>query len=162
MDLVQYFYSTPRKLLNNQIKEEIQNLSNGKKELIAVGTSLESPHSGFDIIQNQGGTLMYAPNHFCLLDYIDRLAKIGIHSFRIDMRSIDNSIQMKILKKFIRPLSQETFNEFRKVYPVRVLKGLLSLTSQKYCLRNLKIRLLKTFKIIMHWWLRLPKILICL
>lgn len=136
------FY-TPRKLLNNQIKQELQNLPEGKQELIATGTSMESPHSGFDIIQNSGGTLMYAPNHFCLLDYVDRLKEIGIDAIRVDLRGVEDTVQKEILNNYLSSLGPEKLKEFRKLYPVRVLKGLFVVNKSKVLFKKLKNKTLE-------------------
>ncbi|HLW56448.1 MAG TPA: U32 family peptidase [Bacteriovoracaceae bacterium] len=76
------FY-TPRNLLSA--------LNNGDKisyneEISALGESEESPHKGFPIVENKHGTFMFHIKEFCLLEYRDELAKMGLSHMRIDLR----------------------------------------------------------------------------
>jgi putative protease len=131
------FY-TPRKLLSNQIKEHLQGLPDYQKEFVANGTSMESPHSGFEIIQNSGGTLMYAPNHFCLLDLVGNLEDIGVDSVRLDIRDLEDDVQINVLSNYLKSLNDQQMKEFKQVYPKRVLKGLFVVNKSKVLFKKLK------------------------
>lgn len=74
------FYS-PRKLLSplNEIK-----LSQEKIE--AFGTSEESPHSGFPLVENQHGTFMFNVKDLSLLENIKEIEDLGVKSLRYDLR----------------------------------------------------------------------------
>lgn len=74
------FYS-PRKLLSPLEKEQM-----GKSTIEAFGTSEESPHSGFPLIENSHGTFMFNVKDLYLLDHLDELAEMGIIYTRVDLR----------------------------------------------------------------------------
>lgn len=131
------FY-TPRKLLSHQLKQEAQDLWERKKEVIVDATSMESPHSGFEIIQNNSGTLMYAPNHFCLLDYVEKLNEIGIRFFRLDLRSIKPEVVKVIFDHHLTQHNEQLMQEFRQLYPKRFLKGLFVVNKSKVLFKKLK------------------------
>lgn len=76
------FY-TPRNLLSG--------LNGGEKfrfndEISALGESEESPHKGFPIVENKHGTFMFHIKEFCLLEFRQELAELGLSHFRIDLR----------------------------------------------------------------------------
>lgn len=75
------FY-TPRNLLSPLTTEKIPL----NQELVALGESEESPHKGFPIVENKHGTFMFHIKEFCLLEYRDDLIKMGLDTFRIDLR----------------------------------------------------------------------------
>lgn len=75
------FY-TPRSLLSPLVSEKISQ----NPELAALGESEESPHKGFPIVENKHGTFMFHIKEFCLLEYREDLIKMGLDSFRIDLR----------------------------------------------------------------------------
>ncbi len=86
------FYS-PRKLLK-PLNE--MNLSNEKIE--AFGTSEESPHSGFPLVENQHGTFMFNVKDLSLLENIKEIENLGVKSLRYDLR-FDKSFSF--LSKFL-------------------------------------------------------------
>ena len=75
------FY-TPRNLLSPLTTEKVAL----NQELVALGESEESPHKGFPIVENTHGTFMFHIKEFCLLEYRDDLIKMGLDTFRIDLR----------------------------------------------------------------------------
>lgn len=80
MGRILLFY-TPRKLLSPLEKTDILNQS-----LEAFGTSEESPHSGFPLIENSHGTFMFNVKDLYLLDHLDELSEMKIAAVRIDLR----------------------------------------------------------------------------
>lgn len=76
------FY-TPRNLLSPL--EGVEKLSLNE-ELSALGESEESPHKGFPIIENKHGTFMFHIKEFCLLEFREELAQMGLSHLRIDLR----------------------------------------------------------------------------
>lgn len=76
------FY-TPRNLLSPL--ESSQKVS-FNEELSALGESEESPHRGFPIIENRHGTFMFHIKEFCLLEFREDLAQMGLSHFRVDLR----------------------------------------------------------------------------
>lgn len=92
------FY-TPRKLLS-PLEVNIALLSN--KFIEAFGSSEESPHSGFPLIENRHGTFMFNVKDLYLLDHLYELEEMGISHARIDLRFDDlfNTEIESLLKLF--------------------------------------------------------------
>jgi putative protease len=82
------FYS-PRSLIAPLEKKNIE-----KSFIEVVGTSEESPHSGFPIIENQHGTFMFNVKDLSLLENIEELKQIGINDFRIDLRFDNHFLEL--------------------------------------------------------------------
>lgn len=80
------FYS-PRKLLS-----PLEKTNTIKDFIFASGTSEESPHSGFPIIENSHGTFMFNVKDLSLLDNLNEISDMGIIHGRLDLR-FDNSIE---------------------------------------------------------------------
>lgn len=90
------FYS-PRLLLSPLKKSEIsENLKN--KNLEAFGTSEESPHSGFPLIENIHGTFMFNVKDLSLIEHVSELKEMNIDACRFDLR-FDNAHDF--LEKFL-------------------------------------------------------------
>jgi putative protease len=79
------FYG-PRKLLS-----PVEKSSSSNDYITAIGTSEESPHSGFPLIENRHGTFMFNVKDLSLMDHLQELDEIGISFGRVDLR-FDNSI----------------------------------------------------------------------
>ena len=65
------FYS-PRLLLSPLEKTELEN----NHSIEAFGTSEESPHSGFPLIENSHGTFMFNVKDLYLLDHLEELKEM--------------------------------------------------------------------------------------
>ncbi len=52
----------------------------------ASGTSEESPHSGFPLIENRHGTFMFNVKDLSLVEHVAELLEMNIHNLRIDLR----------------------------------------------------------------------------
>ena len=74
------FYS-PRKLLSPLEKESML-----QTYIEASGSSEESPHTGFPLIENSHGTFMFNVKDLYLLDQLDELNSFGIQNIRVDLR----------------------------------------------------------------------------
>lgn len=79
------FY-TPRLLLSPLEKKELEST----RRIEAFGTSEESPHSGFPLIENHHGTFMFNVKDLYLLDHLDELSRMGILHARVDLRFDDS------------------------------------------------------------------------
>lgn len=77
------FYS-PRLLLSPLKKEEIQ--KDLSKNIEGFGTSEESPHAGFPLIENRHGTFMFNVKDLYLLDHLEELKSLNISAARFDLR----------------------------------------------------------------------------
>lgn len=74
------FYS-PRMLLSALEKENMQ-----KSYIEASGSSEESPHTGFPLIENRHGTFMFNVKDLYLLDHFQELQEMNIIHTRVDLR----------------------------------------------------------------------------
>lgn len=93
------FYS-PRKLLSPLDKKKIE-----AQSIEAFGTSEESPHSGFPLIENSHGTFMFNVKDLYLLDHLVELREMGIYHARVDLR-FDDSFE-RYLKDLLKLFSGE-------------------------------------------------------
>ncbi len=74
------FY-TPRLLLSPLDKKNSE-----AAFLEAYGSSEESPHNGFPLIENQHGTFMFNVKDLYLLDHLNELSEANITNVRLDLR----------------------------------------------------------------------------
>jgi putative protease len=80
------FYS-PRLLLSPLSKNEIEHKTNElSKNFEAFGTSEESPHAGFPLIENQHGTFMFNVKDLFLLDHMEEIRALNVGAVRVDLR----------------------------------------------------------------------------
>ncbi len=84
------FYS-PRLLLSPLDANQIEKVQKDKN-LEAFGTSEESPHAGFPIIENNHGTFMFNVKDLSLIEQVQELKALSIEAVRFDLR-FDGSIQ---------------------------------------------------------------------
>lgn len=111
------FY-TPRKLLSASFDENSLN----DEELMALGTSEESPHKGFPLTENQFGTFMYHIKDFCLLGEMKELKEMGIKHFRFDPRLNQKHFDLiSLVHKHVQGTCCE--EEIKKVYGKDWMKG---------------------------------------
>ncbi|MDO9183494.1 MAG: U32 family peptidase [Bacteriovorax sp.] len=127
------FYSA-RNLLSPLEKKSIED---GTIE--AFGTSEESPHSGFPLIENRHGTFMFNVKDLYLLDHLDELSSMRINHCRVDLR-FDESFE-KYAENIIRLftgsiLESELF--VRKSYPRPLVKGFYNINKTDVLFTKLK------------------------
>ncbi len=109
------FY-TPRSLLTPLIDKKSDEF------IEAVGTSEESPHKGFPLIQNSHGTFMFHIKEQCLLDLCHELRLIKLDYLRIDLRQSSMSYLSSIAQLSLN-FNERKFEEFKCEYPKSVMKG---------------------------------------
>ena len=94
-------FHSPRKLLSPLKQDELH------EELLATGASVESPHKGFPLLENEHGTFMFHPKDLCLIDRFDELKASRLNFYRIDDRQETSRVQ-GLVQDFIRaPLSAQ-------------------------------------------------------
>lgn len=100
------FYS-PRKLLS-----PLSNKISEMPYIEASGTSEESPHSGFPLIENAHGSFMFNVKDLSLIDHLDELAELKIAYGRLDLRFDESLKEIKDLKNYKgpRPLVKGFYN----------------------------------------------------
>lgn len=127
------FYS-PRLLLSPLEKEKMQ-----KSFIEASGSSEESPHTGFPLIENQHGTFMFNVKDLSLLDHIKDIEEMGIHHARVDLRfdrSFPNYLS-SMLDLFSGKIA-EIDPEVKKLHPRPLIKGFYNINKTDVLFTKLK------------------------
>jgi putative protease len=111
------FY-TPRALLTPLSPEKTAL----NEELSLLGSSEESPHKGFPILENRHGTFMFHIKEFCLLEFSSDLKNLGLAYLRLDLRWEGMSYFSDVVE-LVRDFSFEKFSTFKNLYPQDLMKG---------------------------------------
>ena len=100
------FYS-PRSLVKSTLEFD----ERSKKELWyeANANSEETPHKGFQLVENSHGSFMFHPRKHSLLDVLSEVRECGIKFFRLDLRLFPESLSDSCFQK-------GTFEEFQKAH----------------------------------------------
>lgn len=127
------FYS-PRKLLSPLEKKNIE-----VKSLEAYGSSEESPHSGFPLIENTHGTFMFNVKDLYLLDHLDELREMGILHTRVDLRFDEsfNNYSEAVMNLFSGTVSENEL-PFKKIHPRPLIKGFYNINKTDVLFTKLK------------------------
>jgi len=127
------FYS-PRLLLSPLEKEEMK-----KTYIEASGSSEESPHTGFPLIENQHGTFMFNVKDLSLLDHLKEIEEMKIHHVRVDLR-FDHGFE-NYLNSMIDLFSGEIAEispEVKKLHPRPLIKGFYNINKTDVLFTKLK------------------------
>jgi len=127
------FY-TPRRLLTPLEKENIE-----AQSIEAFGTSEESPHSGFPLIENRHGTFMFNVKDLYLLDHLNELTNMGIHFLRVDLRfdgSFDKYLE-GVLNLFAGDISESEL-QVKGLHPRPLIKGFYNINKTDVLFTKLK------------------------
>jgi putative protease len=111
------FY-TPRSLLSPLAPEKLA----ANEELTAVGSSEESPHKGFPLVENRQGTFMFHIKEFCLIEYAKDLEALGLGFLRLDLR-FGMEIFLEEVTGLIRNFDQVAFDSFKEKFPQDLMRG---------------------------------------
>lgn len=122
------FYS-PRKLLSPLEKEKVE-----KDLLQALGTSEESPHSGFPLIENRHGTFMFNVKDLSLLEHWNELVDIKVSAARFDIRFEKENFKAQTL------LSKINSDDTKVVGPRPFIKGFYNINKTDVLFVKLKNR----------------------
>lgn len=127
------FYS-PRLLLSPLEKEEM------KKTLIsAKGSSEESPHTGFPLIENQHGTFMFNVKDLSLLDHLKDIEEMGIHHARVDLRFDQGfSNYLKPVLDLFSGKIPEISADVKRLHPRPLIKGFYNINKTDVLFTKLK------------------------
>lgn len=129
------FY-TPRSLLKPHAPDPF---GDGQDDYLeALGSSQESPHRGFPIIENQHGTFMFHLKDHCLLEDLSQLCSHGIHNFRIDDRFYD--IDRKKLWSLLGHLDskQKVLSSIKDIWPSALIQGFYRANKSDVLFKKLK------------------------
>lgn len=111
------FY-TPRALLT-PLKPERTSLN---EDLSALGSSEESPHKGFPVLENRHGTFMFHIKEFCLIEYASELKALGLSYLRLDLRWDEIEFLSPVVS-LIKSFENEKFLKFKEEYPQDLMRG---------------------------------------
>ncbi len=127
------FYS-PRLLLSPLEKDKLK-----KSWITASGSSEESPHSGFPLIENRHGTFMFNVKDLSLLDHLEEISQLGIAHTRVDLR-FDESFNRYIKDLFELFSGKKTEADFQlKInHPRPVIKGFYNVNKTDVLFTKLK------------------------
>jgi putative protease len=131
------FYS-PRLLLSPLKREEVEKTLNNKN-IEAFGTSEESPHAGFPLIENRHGTFMFNVKDLYLLDHLEELKTLNIAAVRFDLR-FDDSFQHleKIVDLFTGRVTHEEIVEIKTSHVRPMIKGFYNINKTDVLFTKLK------------------------
>ncbi len=130
------FY-TPRNLVSPLYSDE--QLEDDYIEV--AGSSEESPHKGFPIIENQHGTFMFNTKDQFLLEYLDELVQCELDDIRIDLRHLGVDERAKILSEaqgLLSNFSKEDAKAFKEVYPNQTTRGFFHVNKSDVLFKKLK------------------------
>lgn len=133
------FYS-PRQLLTPLKKDEhLAHAETISRNLEAFGTSEESPHAGFPLIENEHGTFMFNVKDLFLVDHLNELQEMKIGAARFDLR-FDNSFKNLdfMLRSFLNETSAEEIQQLKAVNPRPVIKGFYNINKTDVLFSKLK------------------------
>lgn len=130
------FY-TPRNLVSPLYSDEVL-----EDDYIEVaGSSEESPHKGFPIIENQHGTFMFNTKDQYLLEYLDELVACGLDDIRIDLRHFEYSVRSGLFAK-AQELSvkfdKSVAKDIKADYPNSTTRGFFHVNKSDVLFKKLK------------------------
>lgn len=133
------FYS-PRKLLS-PLEKNIINENLISKNIEAFGTSEESPHSGFPLIENEHGTFMFNVKDLFLVDHTNELQELGVNAIRYDLR-FDHTFEL--LEKFMlnhfnhKKLNKVEIDQLKQSHARPFIKGFYNINKTDILFPKLK------------------------
>lgn len=130
-------FSTPRLLLSHQFPEIVSD----SQYIEAEGSSEESPHRGFPLVQNGHGTFMFNTKDICLLDSSDRLIELSIGVLRFDFRFEQTEKKLKLYewcRELLSTFNEDKFSDFKAFYQRPVTRGFFSVNKSDVLLPKLK------------------------
>jgi putative protease len=131
------FYS-PRLLLTPLQKEDIEK-DILEKNIEAYGTSEESPHAGFPLIENRHGTYMFNVKDLYLLDHLDELRSLNVGAVRFDLRfdesfgHLENCIDL-----FKGRIKHDDVQVIKAEHPRPMIKGFYNINKTDVLFTKLK------------------------
>ncbi len=143
------FY-TPRpllKALRPMHEMSVKELYENDVTLYASGTSEESPHSGFPLIENRHGTFMFNTKDHSLLTELAELKGMGINAYRFDLEILNNKKEELFSKYFSHVGSVLEFKDndiavekLKTINPRPLIKGFFQINKTDVLFTKLKNR----------------------
>ncbi|MGB0452547.1 MAG: U32 family peptidase [Bacteriovoracaceae bacterium] len=104
----------------------------------------ETAHQNFQVVENDVGTLMYAPQDHCILEFLDELEELGVDSLKLDTRHLksDSGYQslMETICSFVKSPKKEDFLNFKASYPKKLTRGFFKVNKSDVLFKKLKNR----------------------
>lgn len=119
------FY-TPRSLLGPLVfdHDDSEVVSVHNRPIEVYGSSEESPHSGFPIIENRHGTFMFNIKDHCLLENFLELQQMNLAYCRIDLRFVEQGANLlKDIQNLNKSFDSELAKSVKEKYPAKVIRG---------------------------------------
>lgn len=131
------FYS-PRLLLSPLKKNDLEKKLISKNRE-AFGTSEESPHAGFPLIENQHGTYMFNVKDLYLLDHLEELRTLKVGAARFDLR-FDESFRhiARLMDLFAGAIEHECLGDIRANHLRPMIKGFYNINKTDVLFTKLK------------------------
>ena len=133
------FYS-PRLLLSPLKKEELMNNALDKN-IEAFGTSEESPHAGFPLIENRHGTFMFNVKDLYLLDHLEELKKLNLKAVRFDLRFDESFKHLEnMMDLFSGKVTHDDVLTIKTEHTRPMIKGFYNINKTDVLFTKLKIK----------------------
>lgn len=100
----------------------------------ASGTSEESPHSGFPLIENRHGTFMFNVKDLSLIEHVKEMIEMNIVHLRLDLRFDDFFVQLSNLMQAIN----NQVEQFKVEGPRPFIKGFYNINKTDVLFVKLK------------------------
>lgn len=133
------FY-TPRNLVSPYLldHDDDKTKSMSSKYIEIEGSSEESPHKGFPIVENLHGTFMFNTKDQYLCDHVEDLKEIGITNFRFDVRHCnDLELIKKVSSQLLYP-NEENSKILKSSYDRVVIRGFFHVNKSDVLFKKLK------------------------
>lgn len=125
------FY-TPRSLLSPLSSNK--SITSSKRHIEGLGTSEESPHKGFPLIENRHGTFMFNTRDIFIFDEIEKVNELTGLFFRCDSKHMRISDIIDGLKNN----NSEKIQALKNKYPLQVIKGFFKTNKTDVLFKKLK------------------------
>ena len=131
------FY-TPRNLVSPLYTDE--DFEDEDKYIEVAGSSEESPHKGFPIVENQHGTFMFNTKDQYLLEYLDEIEECGIDDIRIDIRHLEGDSKSFLAKtiSLLKQFNKDEAKELKASYPNSTTRGFFHVNKSDVLFKKLK------------------------
>lgn len=123
------FY-TPRGLLDPLTAQD-------QNDLEGTASSEESPHSGFQLLQNDHGTFMFNPKDQSLLEQIPQIQEAGVTHLRLDLRFVDFENHFPMVMNSIKSADS---TQLKENWPVKFFAGFFRVNKTDALFKKLKNR----------------------
>ena len=124
------FYS-PRSLLSKPL--ELQ-----QEFIETTGSSEETPHKGFKIIENRHGTFMFLPKDQYLLDVYSELLETNLAAIRFDHRFLEGNLKINDVINLYLINSEEKRLFFKENYGAKFIRGYFNVNRSDAIFTKLK------------------------